>query len=225
MKSEIRNQKSEIMKTILYFFAGLILMAVVAFGLFVSGVLFDSAGDAKIEPFVFQPSNYSDYRMAAPVPLEQMPLELVQELLVKKFISEYFGVIPDSDEMEHRASGGTLKKMATSEVFDDWEKTIFPELKKLAGQKTMRIARVVPPIIRPPESDYLEVNYILETFANPNIIGSAPSVQKGTVYMIMRFQKELWEDRPDGPGDMAEYLEHGGDPAAVFKFLVEKVAR
>jgi hypothetical protein len=214
------------MKTIIYFFCGLLLMAATALGLFVSGILFDSAGDVKIEPFVFQPSDYSDYRMAAPVPLEQLPDDFVLGQLVNKFIAEYFGVIPSREEITHRGAGqhGSLRAMATAEVFADWKKTVFPELEKMAEQKQLRIARVIPPLI--PQDDYYQVNYITETYVKPNILGASPTVKKGSVYMMLRFKKELLEEDAAGrTRDIGKYLQHGGDPAAIFKFQVLEVAR
>jgi hypothetical protein len=200
-------------------------MAAAAFGLFAAGVLFDNAGGAKIDPFVFQPGNYSDHRVAAPVPLEQMPDEFVLGQLAGRFVSEYFGVIPDPDELSRRAANGVLRKMAAPDVFAEWKKNTLPELEKLAEQKAFRIARVVHPITIAPDSDYFEVNYITETYEKPNDIGAGPVVRKGTIYLMLRFKKEIFDNGESDIMNIGKYLEHGGDPAAIFKFRVDKVVQ
>ncbi len=186
-----------------------------------TGALFDLSGRNRVNTFVFQPSDLSSSRIGRPVPLEELSDKFVRERLIKKFVNEYFYVVPESGNVALRQrSDSVMHAMAETEVYKTWARDVTPELEDLSNKKILRRVHVIDPILKP--DNYYVVNYQLETYL-PNDFKSEPIVKSGTMYLIIRFEKGIREERAGKPFDAGKYLESGGDPSSIFKFRVEEV--
>ena len=85
----------------------------------------------------------------------------------------------------------------------------------------MRIAKVIDKIYQPNGSKYWVVNYELTTWEKPNDFSIQPTVTRGTMYMDISYEMGMIDNV--NIDVLHNYLEEGGDPAAVFKFRVNQI--
>ena len=209
------------MKKILRFFTGLFLL-VLTFGLiWAAAAIYDTGNKLTVDTFFFQPANLSERRPGVPKSISDIGDDEIRRMLIDKFVSEYFYVIPNSLDIENRLAGkGGLKGIVSPQVFKAWQAGEAVNIQKLAAEKAMRTARVINIIPRPGVSDYWTIDYELHTWMRPNDFSVAPVVERGRLYMSLRYKNGLKTSDQIG-----HYLETGGDPAALFKFLVTDVQR
>ena len=215
------------MKNIIYFFAGLALVALILAALFFGAVLFDTAGVAQVRGFIFQPNNLAAMRVGAPIPLDETTDSFVRDRLIRKYVGEYLRVIPDATYMESRRhSRSILAAMSAPEAFTEWDAKIAPALEKLAADGVLRRVIVHDIVLA---EDYYMVSYELLTWDSPNAIEVLPKSTRGIMHLQLYFEKAMWETvdgRIDGmPFDAGKYLESGRDPAGMFRFKVRKVVQ
>ena len=92
----------------------------------------------------------------------------------------------------------------------------------MAEQKMLRLASLVDVTKASDDSNYLRVEYELKTWEKPNDFSVAPVLTRGVMYMHIMFEPYLREQVRGKT--IEEYLESGGDPAAVFRFGVYTIA-
>ena len=209
------------MKKILRFFTGLFLL-VLTFGLiWAAAAIYDTGNKLTVDTFFFQPANLSERRPGVPKSISDIGDDEIRRMLIDKFVSEYFYVIPNSLDIENRVAGkGGLKGIVSPQVFKAWQAGEAVNIQELAAEKAMRTARVINIIPRPGVSDYWTIDYELHTWMRPNDFSVAPVVERGRLYMSLRYKNGLKTSDQIG-----RYLETGGDPAALFKFIVTDVQR
>ena len=173
------------MKKLIMFFAGLALLLVTGAGLYFAGALYDAGDKFTVQPFIFQPNNLSAARIGTPLSIDQLSADTILETLIKKFVTEYFYITPDAEDIAQRTRRGSILSMLSSpDVFNEWKNDQAPVIERLADAHVLR-----------------------------------------TVHVVVRFEKELRDTMQGKPFDVREYLDRGGDPAAIFKFRVERVAQ
>lgn len=210
------------MRAIFGFLAGLLLLGVIIIALGLTGAVYDTGDKSRIQAVMFQPDNLSANRLPDPVALEGVTDAVLRDKLVKKFLHEFFYAIPDVDDVTRRTRrGAVLSFMSTGQVFEKWKSGEAAAIKELAGKKILRRVAIGDEIIK--KGDYYEVRYELHEWDNPNIIGTIPTIKKGTAFLKLNFEhgiRSLWAGQPF---DAQKYLETGMDPAAVFKFEVSEI--
>ena len=212
------------MKKLVGFFAGIILLALCGAALYLTGAIFDAGRAQVIKPYFFQPNNISERRPGVPLTAADIGDSEFLELLVRKYITEYFYAAPDPENIAQRTnSQSTLALMSTAAVFDEWTQGEAQNIQKLADDKSMRTARVIDKIFKPSGSDYWVVNYELTTWAEPNDFDAAPVVNRGTMYMKIEYAPTMRQGVGVDIYKLHDYLEDGGDPAAVFQFTVTEI--
>lgn len=212
------------MRKIIMFFSGIMILLLSVTALYFSGALFDANNDRYIDAFVFQPNNLSSDRIGTPVSIDQLSDKFVREKLIKKFITEYFYVNPDVENIALRTrSDSVMAAMSGPIVFKDWKKNVAKEINTLSDKKFMRTATVVDEIIK--KGDYWEVHYELKTWDKSNDMNLTPQVENGIIYLKIVFEKGVRDKRAGSKFDVQKYLNSGGDPAAIFKFRVDEVRR
>lgn len=212
------------MKKLIMFLVGLILLALTGMAVYFSGGIFDAGLNQKIYPYFFQPNNLSSQRPGAPQTSESIGDAEFRDLLVSKYITEYFYAAPDAENIAKRMSSNSiLAQMSSTEVFKEWLENESQTIQKLAENKSLRTAHVIDKIFQPNGSKYWVVNYELKTWEKPNDFGTQPVITRGTMFLDINFKNTMWEI-----ADIEElhyYLEEGGDPAGVFHFKVLKIIR
>ena len=206
------------MRKLIGFFAGLLLL-VIAFGaMAVSGAIFDTSRQIRIESYFFQPNNLSSQRLGVPQTIAELGEAKMRQLLVQRYISEYFYIIPDAKDVEERMKRDSpLDMMSTAKVFNDWRAGEGLEIQKLAGDKAFRVARVIGDIFKPKGSDYWTVICELVTWPRSNDMAQIPVITRLELHIgiedtyIMDFRENM---------NIASWLDEGREPAAIFRFGV-----
>jgi hypothetical protein len=191
-------------------------VAMVYFG----AVIFDATYKMQIEPYFMQPADLSSARVGRPVPIEKLSDEFIRDRLIKKFVIEYFYVIPDSENVNERIESGAISRMGTPAVFREWKENVAPGLARLADDNVLRRVIVRDNIRK--GGDYYVVEYDLITYDRPNDTNAVPEIKKNNEIRLRLalFEKKIWED---SDAAIVKYLESGGDPSAIFKFKVDEV--
>lgn len=210
------------MKKLIMFLSGLVLLGLTGGAIYIAGAMFDVGISQQITPYFFQPNNLSQRRPGIPQTPRDMGDAKFLDLLVRKYITEYFYVAPDAENIARRTSPtGVIASLSSATVFDEWLNGEAQNIQKLAEDKSMRTAHVIDSIYKPRNSQYWVVNYELKTWSTPNNFSIAPTITRGTMYMDIIYSPDF---RPNKDiHEIHQYLEDGGDPAAVFYFRVNSI--
>ena len=210
------------MKKLIMFLSGLLLMVLMCGALVLTGVIYDTGAKTTINTYFFQPDDNAIRRPGVPVSDLTLGADKMRERLIAKYITEYFYVTPDMSDVPRRREGRTsLRRMSLRDVFNTWLQKVAPEIEDLAKNRALRtvsLISVAPDI----NNKYWIVNYELRTWRAPNNFASAPDVTRGTIYLGINYAPGMRDTV--GKQSVEDYLESGGDPAAVFKFVVIDVA-
>jgi hypothetical protein len=215
------------MKKVWMFFSGLLILLLAVTLLYFTGAIYDASDKMQTISVVFQPNDLSTARIGKPLALDELSEKFIRERLIRKFVNEYFYVLPDAEDIAKRTGrNSTLGIMMSADAFDTWRRGIGEEIQKLADANALRTVRITDEIVRHPDSDYWDVAYELKTWENSNNMDLQPTITNGIMHIRLypEFRRELLETRPDGSEfDIAKYLENGGDPSVIFKFRVAEV--
>ena len=122
------------------FIIGLLLLGVTFVTLYLTGALYNATDQRQINAYVFQPNNISSDRIGRPVPVENLSEKFVRERLIKKFITEYFYVTPDVEDIAARQrSNSVLAALSTPDVFKTWRNTVGADIENMAGKSSQRM--------------------------------------------------------------------------------------
>lgn len=211
------------MRKIISFFIGLFILALMLGAIWGAAAIYDTARRINIQTYFFQPNNQSGERVGIPATPADLGRDKMRRRLVEKYLSEYFYVIPDAANVEMRMGGNSpLAYMSTSDVFAQWKEEEGAYIQELAARGAFRTVRVVGDIEKPADSDFWTVKYEMKTWYKPNDMAEEPVVTRDVLYMglldedILDFREGL---------DVAQYLEKGYDPAAIFRFGVTAIGR
>lgn len=205
------------------FLGGLVLIALTIAMLFLTSAIYDSAKKSSIDTYFFQRNLRSIERTGAPETPSQIGETAMREMLIKKYVTEYFYVIPDVEDIAKRTtSRSTLARMSSTDVFDTWRNTTANEIETLADEGKMRTVEIDGEIFKPADSDYWIVPYVLYTWEKPNDMTAEPVITHGTLLMYV-----FYEPGTRDTIDVGNFLKHGYnrfksgyDPAVIFKFGV-----
>ena len=205
---------------------GLMLMLVMFAALFLSGEILDTNEKSITEAYFFQPDNNPNRRPGVPATAKDIGKENMLVKLVDRYITEYFYVTPDMTEFNKRIDGKTVLgpgRLSTAEVFSAWKDNIAPEIQKMSENKMLRLVRVNSVDLETVDGNYWRVEYETITWPVPNDLSVVPDVDNGIVYLQITYEPGLRTAVTIGGQSIEKYLESGGDPAGVFKFLVTDV--
>lgn len=204
------------------FFIGLFILVCMLGLLFFAGAIYDAEKKYSIDTFFFEPASKSANRVAVPVSADDMPDNFLRDMIISRFVNEYFYVIPNSKNAENRAkfqdNAGNMTALrglaAHANVYEDWKKNVSPEIIRLAGKRALRTVQVVG--FGESESGHLVVEYELRTWNSPNDVMSMPDVTRGVLYMNIT-KKPI---RVLQTADALDRLKNDVDPVSAFTFGV-----
>jgi hypothetical protein len=212
------------MKKLIGYILGILLLALVVVMLFFASAIYDTRARESIQTYFFQRDGVSVRRPGEPVRESDIGETAMREILIKKYVTEYFYAIPDVENIAVRTqTQSTLARMSTADVFNTWVNGQADIIQSMAQRKMMRTVAIDGEIHKPADSDYWIVPYVLYTWETPNDITTKPKATHGTLLMGVRYE----------PGfrstiDVGKILKHNynnfesqEDPATVFKFMVE----
>lgn len=210
------------MKRIGIFLFGIIMLGFTFAALYLTGAIYDAGDRTTIDTYFFQPNNLSTDRPGEIQTPDEMGDMRIMNLLVDRYITEYFYVVPDRENIARRTRNNSiLAQMSSAPVFTQWINTMANEIDKMAGEKSMRTAAVINDITRPAGGDYWQVDYELHTWRTPNDLDMPPEISRGTLFMKIRFEPGIRDFVVER--GVHKYLDAGGDPASLFKFRVYEI--
>ena len=75
-------------------------------------------------------------RPGAPVRESEIGETAMREMLIKKYVTEYFYAVPDPDNIELRmGASSTLSRMSAPDVFNDWKRGEAVGIKSMAENR------------------------------------------------------------------------------------------
>ncbi|MBQ0013205.1 MAG: hypothetical protein KBS86_01370 [Proteobacteria bacterium] len=211
------------MRKLFSFLSGIILIGLTIGLLVVACATYDMMGDAKIKPYFFQPTPLSQRRVEAPKTISDLGDTAIRNMLVYKYINEYFYVVPNPSDIETRIKGQysngmptALRGMSTKSAFDYWVQHESKTIQDLSSKGIMRTIDVKN--ITVGATGHLIVDYELKTWFTANDMYAVPVTTRGRIYMDVRYTPGIQDD-----WTALRRLEHGMDAASVFKFMVVNV--
>lgn len=210
------------MKKLIMFLSGLMLMVLMCGALVLAGFIYDTGSKTTIDTYFFQPDDNAIRRPGVPVDDVVLGADKMRERLIAKYVTEYFYVTPDMSDMTRRREGLTsLYRMSARPVFNAWLKNVAPEIEELANSRALRTVSLVS-LTQDTNNKYWIAEYELKTWQTPNNFAIKPVVNRGILYLGINYAPGMRDKI--GKKSIEDYLESGGDPAAVFKFIVIDVA-
>ena len=216
------------MKKIASFFTGCLLV-VITFVIIVLGALLFRANErASIKSYIFQMNNLSNQRVGELQNINEISAIDLRNKLIKKYVSEYFKVIPGEKDVENRP---VLYNLSESDAFNKWRNGEAKTIGQMSNQNMLRIVHVyddgIATLNRPADYDYNDENvkrvyyavrYYTETWDAPNQMAKMPEKGQGIIYIEAIFQPGIRKNV-----NIQKYLQSGENPVGLFKFSVTNI--
>ena len=217
------------MRKLIMFFFGLLLLALTVALLFAASAIYDTSNKESINTYFFQTNELSTQRPGTPVRESEVGETAMREMLIKKYITEYFYAIPDVNNISNRMSNtSTLARMSDASVFNEWLNGEAVGIQSMSERNMMRTVDVPNEIYKPVDSDYWVVPYILKTWTVSNDMSASPQITRGRLLLEVVYEPGLRKTTLD----IGQYLKHSYnrfesqyDPAVIFRFKVLKLER
>lgn len=215
------------MRRLALILVGLLILVMMLGLLFFSGAIYDAEKKYTIETFFFEPNAQSARRISPPVSADNIPDKVLRELIIRRFVNEYFYVIPDINNATKRQNFKNTDGTETAlwglsndpKIYQEWAETVAPEIIELAGQNALRIVEVTG--ISESESGHWVVNYMLKTWNQPNNVLALPEITTGSLYLNVKKQPI----RVRQSQEALDRLQRGVDPVSAFTFEILDVVQ
>ena len=215
------------MKKLKSFFAGILLIATIVAMLFLGALIYRANTQMSVKTYIFQVDSNASQRVGALTNINDMPAVELRNKLIRKYLAEYFMVIPGETNVESRPE---LQRLSSPEAYEQWRTSEAVTIAQMSKEKKFRrvfnvtdsniVALNMPEnydYYNTPFAKYIlyEVHYYTETWNESNAMAVEPVYEKGTIYIEAKFKPGINEDL-----DIREYLKSGADPAGMFMFKV-----
>lgn len=213
------------------FFIGILLLATVVAMVVLSAFIYRTGERSSIKSYIFQMDNNANQRLGILQDINNMSANDLRNKLIKKYVAEYFKVIPGDKDIMNRPTLKTLSYVYGN-AFDYWKKTEAKTIEEMSNKNMFRLARVHDDGIATynktensngdsgTESVYYKVKYTTATWVESNVLETEPIYDQGTLYLEIKFEPGLVGTLKNKRYNLKKYLESGGDPAGLFKFRV-----
>lgn len=217
------------MRRLIMFLFGLLLLALTVVMLFLTSAIYDTWSKESFNPYFFQTNELSVMRPGQPIRASEISESAMREMLIKKYVTEYFYAIPSVDNITMRKkSSSTLALLSTSDVFNAWVNGEAASIQAMATNQMMRTVAIDGEIHKPTDSDYWIVPYVLKTWPASNDMSVQPQINRGMLLLNIRYESGTREETLD-IGNILKHsynrFEMGYDPAVIFKFKVTDLER
>ncbi len=210
------------------FLVGSVLLIIVFTMVLVTALLYRANERMSVKTYIFQMNNLANERVGEIQDINDISVNDLRNRLIKKYVSEYFKVIPGETDVTNRP---ILQKLGPV-AFKQWEKDEAKTIADMSAKKMFRMVRVqddgiatITKMKNPnyktndlAESVYYAVRYYMYTWEKPNSMEIQPTYDQGTIYIQAKFKPGI---KPDV--NVRKYLEEGKDPAALIMFEVLNV--
>ena len=216
------------MNKIKSFFAGLFLLAIVFAMVLVAALVYRANERMSVKSYIFQMNNFANQRVGALQDINDISANDLRNKLIKKYVSEYFKVIPGESDVTNRPILYRLGPIA----FEQWKNGEAKTIADMSAKKMFRMVRVqddgIATITKMKNANYdtnemaervyYAVRYYMYTWEKSNVMEVQPTYEQGTIYIEAYFKPGI---KPDV--NVRKDLEKGLDPAGLFMFNVINV--
>ena len=216
------------MNKILSFLSGLLLLIITFIIVVLVALVYRANERSSIKSYIFQVNNMANQRVGELQDINDISAEDLRNKLIKKYISEYFRVIPGEADVENRS---VLEELSTANAYKQWQNGEAKTIAKMSEQNMFRIVHVyddgIATLNRPadynyndeiPQKIYYSVRYYTETWTETNKMSATPIQDQGTIYIEARFKPGIRKDK-----DVQKHLQKGENPVELFRFEVTNI--
>jgi len=216
------------MNKIKSFFAGLFLLIITFVIIVLCALLYRANERSSIKSYIFQMNNFANQRVGELQDINDISAEDLRNKLIKKYVSEYFKVIPGEQNAENRS---VLDALSTDAAYKQWQKGEAKTIAEMSRKNMFRIVHVyddgIATLNRPADYNYNDeiakkiyysVRYYTETWTEPNKMATEPIREQGTLFIEALFQPGIKEKI-----NVQKYLQQGKNPVELFKFTVTSI--
>ena len=226
------------MRKIQSFFTGIFLLVVVFAMLVLTTLVYRAHERSLIKTYVFQTNNSENYRGVLQNINDISAVDL-RNKLIKKYISEYFKVIPGDSNPTNRP---ILYTLSSGQAWDYWKTNEVPDIIKMSDTNMFRMAHIdddgiailnKTDAVDTTQPVYYIVRYKTLTWSESNNMAITPFASQGTIYIEARFKPGIKDEKYIVGFDkqtnrtkhmtLREYLESGNDPSGLFMFEVTNI--
>lgn len=213
------------MRKIQSFFTGIFLLATVFAMLVLATLVYRANENSSIKSYIFQINNSARQRVGNLQNLDNMSAADLRDKLIRKYVSEYFKVIPGDTNVENRVA---LKNLSSQSAFQQWQQTEAKIISDMSEKNMFRTVREVGVATYNKNSgnsndeetmSYI-VRYYTTTWTDSNVMGIEPIYDDGILYLEIRFVPGIRKTINGKNFDIRSYLESGKDPTGLFQFMV-----
>ena len=216
------------MNKIKSFLMGLAILIITFIIVVLAALLYRANERMSVKSYIFQMNNYANQRVGELQDINDISAEDLRNKLIKKYVSEYFKVIPGETDVENRP---ILRGLSYEVAYNQWRNGEAKTIAQMSAQNMFRIVHVyddgIATLNRPsgysytdtvPEKIYYSVRYYTETWQEPNKMDTLPKKDQGTIYIEATFKPGILDYI-----DVQDYLQSGQNPVGLFDFWVTNI--
>lgn len=217
------------MNKIKSFFLGILLLAMTIASIGVVTLVYRANEQISIKSYIFQMGNFANERVGLLQNINDISVIGLRNSLIKKYVSEYFKVIPGESNVTNRPA---LRELSSSVAYNQWTSGEAKIIDEMSQNKMFRMVWVsdegIIPMNMPADHDYAQaisaediyyaVHYETTTWRESNFMAVEPETEHGVLYIEARFKPGINKNQ-----DVKKYLEAGKDPAGLFMFMVTHI--
>lgn len=216
------------MNKIKSFFTGILLLIITFVIIVLCALLYRANERSSIKSYIFQMNNFASQRVGELQDINDISAEDLRNKLIKKYVSEYFKVIPGETDVENRS---VLRTLSDNNAYKHWQQGEAQTIAKMSEKNMFRIVHIyddgIATLNRPVDYNYNDevskriyysVRYYTETWTETNKMASEPIKEQGIIYIEAKFQPGIKENI-----NIQKYLQQGKNPVELFKFRVTSI--
>ncbi len=216
------------MNKIVSFLSGLVLLIITFIIVVLVALVYRANERSSIKSYIFQTDNFANQRVGELQDINDISAEDLRNKLIKKYVSEYFKVIPGENNVENRS---VLHNLSTYSAFKQWQDGEAQTIAEMSAKNMFRIVHVyddgIAALNRPADYNYSDeiekpiyysVRYYTETWTETNKMATEPIKEQGIIYIEAIFRPGIRKDK-----DVQKYLQEGKNPVGLFRFEVTNV--
>lgn len=216
------------MNKIVSFLSGLVLLVITFVIVVLVALVYRANERSSIKSYIFQTNNSASQRVGELQDINDISAEDLRNKLIKKYVSEYFKVIPGENDVEKRP---VLDALSTGTAFKQWQDTEAKTIAEMSAKNMFRIVHIyddgIAALNRPADYNYNDeflkkvyysVRYYTETWAASNKMAITPTTDQGMIYIEAVFRPGIRDDI-----DIQKYLQDGKNPVQLFQFKVTNI--
>lgn len=216
------------MNRIKSFLGGLIILIITFIIIVLCALIYRANERSSIKSYIFQMNNFANQRVGELQDINDISAEDLRNKLIKKYVSEYFKVIPGETNVENRS---VLMGLSTGTAYKQWQKGEAQNIAQMSAQNMFRIVHIyddgIAALNRPADYNYTDeiarpiyysVRYYTETWPVTNKMATEPIKEQGVIYIEALFQPGIKESI-----DVQKHLQQGKNPVELFRFRVTNI--